>query len=102
MRVNIWSVMSWRVTMNTTARPGTVRYGESDDSVDFLWEFGSGNVVAEISPCTPWPSSFAQRRREILSRVASEVIRQKAPRCFVKIHETDDRILIVSRRPGGP
>lgn len=76
----------WNVRIGEQGRGGTVVYREPGGELRFWWEFGGGDAVALINVGTavdwathhPWA---APRREEILDRVASEVIRQRAPSC---------------------
>ena len=82
----------WSVEVAERGRDGHVYYHEPAGTITFYWEFGGGDVVAIISGDSektrkknhPWAAS---RYREILERVASEVIRQKAPNCRAEIDE---------------
>lgn len=82
----------WRVDIAERGRAGSVTYVESAGHVEFSWEFGGGDTVAilyfedEATWRTKHPWT-AERRAEILQRVADEVIRQKAPSCRAEIDE---------------
>ncbi|MES2625407.1 MAG: hypothetical protein V4628_09020 [Pseudomonadota bacterium] len=84
---------NWRVKVTENGRCGSVLYTEPAGSLSFSWEFGGGNTVASIYVETedawrtkhPWA---AERRIEILQRIASEVIRQKSPTSHAEMDET--------------
>lgn len=79
----------WQVTFTEEGRSGYVHYRERAGRLSFYWEFGGGDVVTAISVGSaddwkrehPWA---APRRDEILARVATEVIRQRAPSCIAE------------------
>ena len=82
----------WSVEVAERGRDGYVYYRDSAGSISFYWEFGGGDVVAIVSGdrVEEWKKNHswaAARRREIMERVASEVIRQKAPNCRAEIDE---------------
>jgi hypothetical protein len=82
----------WRVAITQGGRSGSLTYHEGRDCIPLQWEFGGGDVVAIICAGDarqweerhPWAS---RRRREILERVANEVLRQQAPGCEADIRE---------------
>lgn len=90
---------SWRVTITQSGRSGSVDYHEPEGHLSFYWEFGGGDTVALLwggdaaawSARHPWASA---RRREILERVAQEVVRQKAPTCRAEIDEVQGIITV--------
>lgn len=80
-------------------RSGSVIYHEPGGSINFPWEFGGNNVVATIyfDNEAAWRTHYswaADRRSEILQRVASEVIRQRAPGCHAEIVQSSGWINI--------
>jgi hypothetical protein len=83
---------TWSIEIKSTGRSGTVEYREEAGSLSFYWEFGGGDAVASISvgDLAKWTAAYPwaiDRRREILERVAQEVIRQKAPNCRADIDD---------------
>ena len=89
----------WSVEIVQSGRSGSVNYHEPSGSISFYWEFGGGDVVAIISVGDPaaWNSRYswaAERRREILERVAREVVLQKAPTCRADIDDGSEYIYI--------
>ncbi len=82
----------WSVDISENGREGSVVYHDHEGSLTFYWEFGGGDVLATIGVGTgaewsrkhPWA---AARRTEILQRVASELIRQKAPTSRAEIDD---------------
>jgi hypothetical protein len=89
----------WRVEIRETGRCGAIAYHEPTGSLTFYSELGSSDSVALIwgesadhwHACHPWA---ADRRRDILKRVAEEVVRQKAPNCPADIQEPQGLIHI--------
>lgn len=92
----------WSVEVTASGRSGSVNYHKSSGCISFYWEFGSGDTVAIIwvedlglwRTCHPWA---IERRREILERVANEVIGQKAPTCSADIDDLNGYIYIRER-----
>src|SRR5262245_59377628 len=82
----------WSVEVVESGRSGSVNYKEPSGRISFYWEFGGGDTVAIIwsGDMALWNSRYAwavDRRREILERVAREVVRQKAPKCKAEIDD---------------
>jgi hypothetical protein len=95
----------WSVTVDQTGRSGSIAYKEPSGSISFYWEFGGGDTVAIIwLPKSPeWSSRYpwaVERRRQILERVAREVVRQKAPTCKADIDEQQG-YMYIREQPGG-
>ena len=92
----------WSVEVTASGRSGSVNYHEPSGCISFYWEFGGGDTVATIwvedsglwRTRHPWA---IERRREILERVANEVVRQKAPTCRAYIDEGHGYIYIRER-----
>jgi hypothetical protein len=89
----------WNVAINGHGRAGTIIYSEGSNSVQFDWELGARDVVAIITGPPPqnWSveSKWANgRRREILQRVAREVIRLQAPGSTAELTDGDTTILL--------
>jgi hypothetical protein len=85
--------MTRSVAITENGRDGRVVYREPAGEQSFYWEFGGGDVVAivQVGTADAWRTSApwaVDRRGEILSYVAAEVVRQKAPGCRADI---DDR-----------
>jgi hypothetical protein len=85
------SAVNYEVTIIPKGRYGFVEYAEGQNVCRFEWEFG-GTVTIIMSVPSPqeWDdecSSFAGRRDEILSRVAEECRRQKAPSARIEISD---------------
>lgn len=82
----------WSLDLHEDGRSGKVFYREAAGSLSFYWEFGGGDTVAssrvgneaEWRKQTTW---VVTRRAEILQRIASEVIRRKAPSCHAQLDE---------------
>jgi hypothetical protein len=80
----------WSVEIHQRGRNGTIDYREENNVLSVDWEFGGREVVAIISTSAtttgewdrmyPWA---AGRQHEIMKRIGSETVRQKAPTCFV-------------------
>lgn len=78
--------MNWRVDYIDNGRDGEVRYHEGGRTLSFYWEYGGGDVVFSIAVGDDgeWRAQYADladRREEIIARIAAEVIRQRAPSC---------------------
>lgn len=94
-----------KVRIVENGRDGDVLYEEGGRTLSFYWAFGAGDVVTSISVGDvaewrrdhPWA---ADRRDEIIARVAAETIRQRAPTCRAEIDETG-RFLLLKAPPGG-
>lgn len=89
----------WRVEIVENGRSGSVNYDEPSGRISFYWEFGGADTVAIIwtGDMALWSSRHAwavARRREILERVAREVVRQKAPKCKADIDDGHGYIYI--------
>ena len=90
------------VTISQNGRSGSITYRESAGSIPFYLEFGGSDAIAIVwiekplvwSSRHPWA---VERRREILERVAEEVIRQKASTCRADIDEQNGYICIRER-----
>jgi hypothetical protein len=88
----------WSVVISGRGRAGTITYAEGEHEVHFEWELGGEDVVAIISgpapqnwdPDLPWAQG---RRREILNRVAQEVIRVQAPNSRAELADGDTIVL---------
>ncbi len=82
----------WSVGIGQDGRGGTIRYREPGGHLDFWWEFGGGDAIAivQVGTADEWRRDHAwaaERRDEILRRVADEVIRQRAPSCTADVDE---------------
>lgn len=69
-----------------------MNYHEPSGTISFYWEFGGGDAIAMISIADLGSGAVdirgtVKRRRQILERVAKDVVRQKAPTCRA---DTDD------------
>lgn len=78
---------------------GYVSYREGLRSISFYWEFGGGDIVAIvwIGEDSVWERQHAwavARKREILGRVAREIVRQRAPTCVADIDEAGGYIYV--------
>jgi hypothetical protein len=94
-------MVEWNVVFSRDGRNGMVTYAEGTNAIRFEWELGGGDTVAIIRGPSrqewelqlPWATN---RRREIISRVAEEAIRLRAPHSHAEF--TDDGTTIVLRR----
>ena len=92
----------YNVTIIERGRFGSVRYSEGWwRNLEFHWEFGGGDAIAmiRIPTADEWKSQprwVADRRDEVLERVAHEVCRQRCPNCRVRM--TDMWIELVESR----
>ena len=93
--------MDFQVEISQEGRGGGIVYREPGGEYSTWWEFGAGAGVLAFIAVTdpqrwdrqiPWASG---RRDEILLRIASEIIRQKAPGYDCKI---DENFINVVRR----
>ena len=89
----------WSVEVTARGRSGSVDYREEAGSISFYWEFGGGDTVAiiYIEDLPTWSTQHrwaVSQRREILERVANEVVRQKAPTCRADIDDQNGYIYI--------
>lgn len=94
----------WKVEIPMGGRSGYIGYYEGQMAASFYWEFGGGDVVTIIYIGQPseWGRHYpwaADRRREILERVAQEVIRQRAPTCRADIDGENGFIYVVGQKP---
>lgn len=73
----------WRVDITQSGHYGDATYMEGGSAAGFGWEFGgSVLVVIDVPSELQWSNSIPfplNRRRQIAERVATELIRQKAP-----------------------
>ena len=89
----------WSVTVETIGKGGMIHYREGSNSLSTDWEFGAGKTLAIIffprrmtwDRDHPWATG---RMDEIWTRIAQEVIRQKAPGCESHFDERDGNIYI--------
>lgn len=96
---------SWSVIIEDRGREGTVRYSEPQGAIECYHEIGGGSAVASVRVGTeaewlarhPWAVA---RRAEILERIGSELVRQRAPSCSVLVDEESGWMHLVPR--GGP
>jgi hypothetical protein len=80
----------WHVQINGYGRAGSIMYFENGSAAPFYWELGGGDVVVVITGPRPqdWDNQLpwaVGRREELLSRVAREVIRSRAPLCSFEL-----------------
>ena len=93
----------WSVEIVTKGRDGQIVYRESSHAASFYWEFGGGDVIAIIhgGSASLWNEKYpwaTDRRRDVLERVISELIRQKARTCTANIDEESGAILLRERK----
>jgi hypothetical protein len=87
-------------------RSGRIKYSEGlFRSHQFYWEFGGGDAVVVIRIPTPaeWASALpwaADRRTEILDRVAAEVCRLRCRGCRPVV--TDAWLELLEAKPAPP
>lgn len=87
-------INSYTVTVTTDGRSGHVHYSEGlSRTFAFYWEFSGGDVVAAINvpKSSEWDAKLpwaANRRDEVLARVAAEVRRQQCPTCEPRIGDS--------------
>lgn len=105
-RDSFGAATDWSVDIEDKGRHGSVNYRERDGVVPMYWELGGGDtlVVIDAGDIAAWRVRHgwaADRRTEILHRVAGEVIRQIAPKSRTQIDEATGSIRIVAG-PGRP
>jgi hypothetical protein len=84
------SADDWSVECKPFGQYGYSFYHENSREIPFYWEYGGGDTVvivriekrADFDSGYPWAVA---RKREILGRVAQELIRQQAPHCIAEI-----------------
>ncbi|MGE0142047.1 MAG: hypothetical protein AB7I19_02625 [Planctomycetota bacterium] len=82
----------WQVRVEERGREGTVHYRDEHGTLSFYKEIGGGDVVASVRMGTrsDWERDHRWalgRREEIIARVGSECIRQRAPGCRAEMDE---------------
>jgi hypothetical protein len=85
---------SWSVSIEERGREGTVCYREGARSIPCYWEFCGGEAIAAVSIGTvdEWQRGHGwavERREEIVRRIGSEVLRQRAPSCRYEMDESN-------------
>lgn len=100
---------SWSVAIEERGRDGTVVYRDDAGEIACHWEFCGGDAVAAVSVGTvaawqarhPWA---VERRTEIVRRIGSEVLRQRAPSCRYEMDESNGWLTVVPAGdgPGSP
>lgn len=83
----------WRVSFDDHGRDGYVHYREGEKTLSFYWAIGGGNVAASISVGdeAEWRAKHpdvADRRDEIIARIAAEAIRLRSPSSRAEIDAT--------------
>lgn len=86
------SLDDWNVECEPVGQCGYFFYHEGSRELPFVWEYGGDGVIVIVRFEQPdkLPLRYlwaVERRREILERVAQEVIRQRAPTCVADIDE---------------
>lgn len=97
--MGISASQDWSVEILESGRSGSIGYREAAGFISFYWEFGGGDTVAIIwvEDLAAWNTRYpwaVGRRREIMERVARDVVRQKAPTCRAEIDEQSECIFI--------
>jgi hypothetical protein len=80
------------VTFISQGRAGIVEYHDENGTVRTDYEFGGGDCVAFIfvPSDTEWVSSWhrsPESKDAIMTVIAEEAIRQKAPNCYYRMSE---------------
>jgi hypothetical protein len=94
----------WRVRIIENGRDGNVLYQEGGEELSFYWAFGGGDVVVSVAvgEASEWRTErpwAADRRDEIIARVAAEVIRQRKPGSQWVIDDTGRFINFIADGP---
>ena len=92
---------NWKVIIESKGRAGFIYYHEGAKTIKLDWEFGAYDVLAIIwgpestlwDRFHPWAKG---RKKEILRRMADEVIKQQAPHHWADIDF--ERTLITIRK----
>jgi hypothetical protein len=94
----------WEVRIEERGREGTVHHRDEHGTLSFYKEIGGGHVVASVRVGTrsDWERhhrwALAQRE-EIIARVASECIRQRAPNCRAEMDEAIGWLNLIADGP---
>ena len=93
----------WRVSYEEHGRDGYVHYRESGRTLSFYWEFGGGEVVVfvAVGDAGEWRKLYpelADRRDEIIARIAGELIRQRMPTCRWRLDGTGRLLEFIVRK----
>jgi hypothetical protein len=86
------TITDWSFECQPSGRDGYFFYHEGPREIPFYWEYGGGDVIVivrfdepdKFALRCPWAT---ERKREILERVAQELIRQGAPGYRAEIDE---------------
>jgi hypothetical protein len=85
----------WSVPITSEGRAGGIDYTDPAGTLHLEWEFAMSPVLAYTLPPT-WPAWAKGREKEILERIGSEMIRQKAEG-YKAVILSDDTIEIRKR-----
>jgi hypothetical protein len=67
----------WSVTITSEGRAGGIDYTDPAGTVHLEWEFATSPVLVYTLPPN-WPAWAKGREKQILERIGSEMVRQKA------------------------
>ncbi len=86
------SAEKWSVECEPVGQSGYFFYHEGSRELPLYWEYGGEDVVVIVRADDPSKFTIRYpwiigREREILGRVAGEVVRQRAPTCKAEIDE---------------
>jgi hypothetical protein len=92
----------WKVAIVERGRCGHIDYSEGENALQFYWELGGDGVIAIILGTLPdeWDDAHPWARgraREIMLRVAGEVVRLRAPGCRFDLDEVRSTIYVLAR-----
>lgn len=80
----------WRIEIHQHGPCGRIDYLEESHTLSVYWEFGGRDVVAIITSSArndgEWDGKYpwaAGRQQEVMNRIGSETVRQKAPTCVI-------------------
>ncbi|MBL9149909.1 MAG: hypothetical protein JNM94_14560 [Phycisphaerae bacterium] len=95
------ATIAGRVSIEEDGRSGTVRYHEAGHTIDCYWEFGAGDTVVliDVGMVDEWAKRYpwaTGRRAAIIERIASEVLRLRAPSCHAELDDARGVLKIVS------
>ena len=84
--------MDWEIRIIEKGRYGYIQYIEGNYVLECYWEFGGGKTIAIINLPTPteWTLKYRwgkNRRQEIVTRIAEETRRLRAPDAVIEWDE---------------
>ncbi len=95
--------MTWEVRIVEKGRFGYIDYIENGEICRCEWEFGGGDTLAIlfVPAAQEWDTRYPWargRRQEVLSRVATETRRQRAPLALIEWDDPRNCIYLKEKR----